>query len=66
MEGGIADMTEERKSRLDQYKEHCIVAEQKLFDVFQKLSAKESLTAADASALAAVAEAMVNVQTLRY
>lgn len=59
-------MTEERAARLNLYKEHCIVAEQKLFDAIQMLSAKENMTAADANALAAVTEAMVSVQSLRY
>lgn len=59
-------MTEERIARLEQYKEHCIVAEQKLFDVIQNFSAREKITAADASALAAITEAMVSVQKMRY
>lgn len=59
-------MTEERNNRRARYREHCVLAEQKLFDVIQILSAKENMTAADASALAAVTEAMISVQSLRY
>lgn len=59
-------MTEERKSRLARYREHCVAAEQKLFDVIQILSAKENMTATDASALAAVTEAWISVQKMQW
>lgn len=59
-------MTEERKARFSLYREHCVVAEQKLFDAIQVLSARENMTATDANALAAVTEAMISVQKMRW
>lgn len=57
-------MAEERKTRLNQYREHRIAAEQKLFNVMQMLSTRENITAEEARALAAVTEAMIRVQSL--
>lgn len=59
-------MSEERMARRNLYKEHCVTTEQKLFDVIQMLSARENMTAADASALAAVTEAMISVQKMQW
>lgn len=59
-------MSEERMARRNLHKEHCEAAEQKLFDVIQMLSARENITAADASALAAVTEAMISVQKMQW
>lgn len=59
-------MSEERMARRNLHKEHCVAAEQKLFDAIQMLSAKENMTAADASALAAVTEAMISVQKMQW
>lgn len=53
-------------ARRNLHKEHCVAAEQKLFDAIQMLSAKENMTAADASALAAVTEAMISVQKMQW
>lgn len=60
----MTEEREERKARLNQYREHCVAAEQKLFDAIQLLAARENMTAADASALAEVTEAMVSVQKM--
>lgn len=60
----MSAMAEERKTRLNQYREHRIAAEQKLFNVMQMLSTRENITAEEARALAAVTEAMIRVQSL--
>lgn len=59
-------MTEERRTRLSLYREHCVIVEQKLFDAIQVLSSREKMTAADASALAEVAEALISVQKMQW
>ncbi len=57
-------MTEDRKNILLQYRNHRVTVEQSLFQVIQKLSSKENITATDASALAAVTEALVSLQKM--
>lgn len=57
-------MAEDRVTLRKEWREHCIVAEQKLFDAIEMFSAKEDITAADASALAALTGAMLSVQGL--
>ncbi|NBH81011.1 hypothetical protein D3Z52_23490 [Clostridiaceae bacterium] len=59
-------MTEERKARLSLYREHCVTVEQKLFDAIQVLASRDKMTAADASALAAVTEALLSVQKMQW
>ncbi len=57
-------MTEDRKNILIQYRNHRVTVEQSLFQVIQEISSKENITATDASALAAVTEALVSLQKM--
>lgn len=57
-------MAPERKALLDLYKEHRVETEKKLFEVIKAFSDRENMTATDAGALAAVAEALVSVQKM--
>lgn len=59
-------MSEKRKAILALHQEHRQETEQILFRVIQEFSAKENMTAADVSALAAVAKALISTQKMLY
>lgn len=59
-------MSDERKAILAQHKEHRLEVEKNLFQVIQNFSAKEDMTAADVSALAALTGAFIAVQQMAY
>lgn len=57
-------MSEERKATLALLNQHYKTVEEKLFQVIQQFSAKESMTAADVSALAAITDSFVCVHNI--